>query len=142
MQQCWCQASVKNACLSSVKKVSAHALCSSLLLVKWRTKKRQHTDKFLCHAAAYQATPGTEVPDIAVAGVLCSKRPAATGQMENDFETYTIKGEKYLATLNGPAAQKLKDDIIIISYATMEFEAAKTFKPWVIFPNENDNSLT
>jgi aspartate 1-decarboxylase len=42
------------------------------------------------------------------------------------------------------AAQKVQknDIIIIISYATMEFEAAKTFKPWVIFPNENDNSLT
>ncbi|MFV8351984.1 aspartate 1-decarboxylase [Flavobacterium sp. XS1P32] len=62
------------------------------------------------------------------------------------FETYAIKGEKNSGTitLNGPAARKVqKDDIIIIiSYATMEFEAAKTFKPWVIFPNENDNSLT
>lgn len=62
------------------------------------------------------------------------------------FETYAIKGEKNSGTitLNGPAARKVqKDDIIIvISYASMEFEAAKTFKPWVIFPNENDNSLT
>ena len=62
------------------------------------------------------------------------------------FETYAIKGEENSGTitLNGPAARKVqKDDIIIIiSYATMEFEAAKTFKPWVIFPNENDNSLT
>jgi aspartate 1-decarboxylase len=62
------------------------------------------------------------------------------------FETYAIKGEKNsgTVTLNGPAARKVqKDDIIIIiSYATMEFEEAKTFKPWVIFPNENDNSLT
>ena len=62
------------------------------------------------------------------------------------FETYAIKGEKNTGTitLNGPAARKVqKDDIIIIiSYATMEFEAAKTFRPWVIFPNENDNSLT
>ncbi|MCL6460990.1 L-aspartate 1-decarboxylase [Flavobacterium micromati] len=62
------------------------------------------------------------------------------------FETYAIKGEKNSGTitLNGPAARKVqKDDvIIIISYATMEFEEAKTFKPWVIFPNENDNSLT
>ncbi len=62
------------------------------------------------------------------------------------FETYAIKGAKNSGTitLNGPAARKVqKDDIIIIiSYATMEFEAAKTFKPWVIFPNENDNSLT
>ncbi len=62
------------------------------------------------------------------------------------FETYAIKGEKNSGTitLNGPAARKVqKDDIIIIiSYATLEFEEAKTFKPWVIFPNENDNSLT
>ncbi|MFH6969914.1 aspartate 1-decarboxylase [Flavobacterium petrolei] len=62
------------------------------------------------------------------------------------FETYAIKGEKKSGTitLNGPAARKVqKDDIIIIiSYATLEFEEAKTFKPWVIFPNENDNSLT
>jgi hypothetical protein len=74
----------------------------------------------------------------------CFVQQKASGHWPNGerFETYTIKGEKYLATLNGPAAQKLKDDIIIISYATMEFEAAKTFKPWVIFPNENDNSLT
>ncbi|MGL5112288.1 MAG: aspartate 1-decarboxylase, partial [Flavobacterium sp.] len=49
-----------------------------------------------------------------------------------------------IITLNGPAARKVqKDDIIIIiSYATLEFEAAKTFKPWIIFPNENDNTLT
>lgn len=62
------------------------------------------------------------------------------------FETYAIKGEKNSGTitLNGPAARKVqKDDIIIIiSYAGMDFEEARTFKPWVIFPNENDNSLT
>jgi len=62
------------------------------------------------------------------------------------FETYAIKGEKNSGTitLNGPAARKVqKDDIIIIiSYATLEFEEAKKFQPWIIFPNENDNSLT
>ena len=62
------------------------------------------------------------------------------------FETYAIKGERDSGeiTLNGPAARKVqKDDIIIIiSYATLEFEEAKTFKPWIVFPNENDNSLT
>ena len=62
------------------------------------------------------------------------------------FETYAIKGERNSGTitLNGPAARKVqKDDIIIIiSYATLEFEEAKTFKPWIVFPNENDNSLT
>ena len=61
------------------------------------------------------------------------------------FETYAIPGPKNsgVITLNGPAARKVhKDDIIIvITYALMDFEEAKTFKPWVIFPNENDNSL-
>jgi aspartate 1-decarboxylase len=41
-----------------------------------------------------------------------------------------------------PPQESSKDDIIIISYATLEFEEAKTFKPWIIFPNENNNSLT
>ncbi|MCW2120345.1 aspartate 1-decarboxylase [Flavobacterium sp. 7A] len=62
------------------------------------------------------------------------------------FETYAIKGERNSGeiTLNGPAARKVqKDDIIIIiSYATLEFEEAKSFKPWIIFPNEKDNTLT
>lgn len=62
------------------------------------------------------------------------------------FETYVIKGIKNSGeiTLNGPAARKVQkgDIIIIISYALMEFETAKTFKPWLVFPNEEDNSLT
>jgi len=61
------------------------------------------------------------------------------------FDTYVIVGEKNSGeiTLNGPAARKVqKDDvIIIISYAILDFEEAKTFKPWIVFPNENDNSL-
>ena len=62
------------------------------------------------------------------------------------FETYVIKGRKNSGeiTLNGPAARKVQtgDIIIIISYALLEFEEAKTFKPWIVFPNEKDNSLT
>lgn len=62
------------------------------------------------------------------------------------FDTYAIVGEKNSGTitLNGPAARKVQRDdiIIIISYATLEFEEAKTFKPWIVFPNEQDNSLT
>lgn len=62
------------------------------------------------------------------------------------FETYAIKGEKNSGeiTLNGPAARKVHkgDVIIIMSYACMDFEVAKTFKPWLVFPNEKDNSLT
>ncbi len=62
------------------------------------------------------------------------------------FETYAIKGTKNSGeiTLNGPAARKVhKGDIIIImSYTIMDFEKAKTFKPWLVFPNEENNSLT
>ncbi len=62
------------------------------------------------------------------------------------LNTYVIKGERKSGdiVLNGPAARKVaKDDIIIIiSYASLEFEEAKKFKPSIIFPNENDNSLT
>ena len=62
------------------------------------------------------------------------------------LETYVIKGNRNSGdiTLNGPAARKVQkgDIIIIISYGIMDFEEAKTFKPALVFPNENDNSLT
>lgn len=62
------------------------------------------------------------------------------------LETYVIKGNRNSGeiTLNGPAARKVQkgDIIIIISYASMDFEEAKKFKPWLVFPNEKDNSLT
>ena len=61
------------------------------------------------------------------------------------FETYTIRGERGSGeiTLNGPAARKVQrgDIVIIISYATMDFEEAKNFQPTVIFPDEKTNSL-
>ncbi len=61
------------------------------------------------------------------------------------FETYAIKGRKNSGeiTLNGPAARKVHagDIIIIISYATVDFEEAKSFKPWLVFPNETNNLL-
>jgi len=57
------------------------------------------------------------------------------------FETYIIAGERGSGCicLNGAAARKVQigDTIIIISYALMDFEEAKTFKPWVIFPKDN-----
>jgi aspartate 1-decarboxylase len=58
------------------------------------------------------------------------------------FETYTILGKRGsgVICLNGPAARKVQMDdiIIIISYATMDIEEAKNWKPSVIFPNENN----
>jgi aspartate 1-decarboxylase len=57
------------------------------------------------------------------------------------LETYIIKGPRGsgIVCLNGPAARKgmVGDIVIVISYATMDFEAAKSFKPTVIFPKNN-----
>ncbi|MCS7027126.1 MAG: aspartate 1-decarboxylase [Bacteroidia bacterium] len=58
------------------------------------------------------------------------------------FETYVIEGERGsgIICLNGPAARKVQvgDIVIVVSYCQMEFEKAKTFKPWIIFPDENN----
>lgn len=65
--------------------------------------------------------------------------------MDNDngerFETYVIKGERGSGCicLNGAAARRVVvgDTIIIVSYALMDFEEAKTFQPSVVFPENN-----
>jgi aspartate 1-decarboxylase len=57
------------------------------------------------------------------------------------FETYIIRGERGSGCicLNGAAARKVQvgDTIIIMSYALMDFEEAKTFAPKVVFPENN-----
>lgn len=61
------------------------------------------------------------------------------------FETYVIKGERKsgMICLNGPAARRVAvgDVIIIIGYGFMDFEEAKTFKPALVFPNEETNLI-
>lgn len=61
------------------------------------------------------------------------------------IETYTIKGKRGSGEvcLNGPAARRVAvgDIVIIISYGIMDFEEAKTFKPAIVFPNEETNLL-
>jgi len=58
------------------------------------------------------------------------------------LETYVIKGEygSGVICLNGPAARKacVGDVVVIISYCALDFDEAKGFKPWVIFPDENN----
>ena len=58
------------------------------------------------------------------------------------LDTYLIKGERGsgVVCLNGPAARKgtVGDVVIIISYAQMDFEEAKSFKPSVVFPKEGN----
>ncbi len=61
------------------------------------------------------------------------------------FETYIIKGERGSGAicLNGAAARKVAvgDVIIIVSFALMDFEDAKSFKPSIIFPDTLTNKL-
>ena len=61
------------------------------------------------------------------------------------LETYVIRGERGsgLISLNGAAARKAQiDDILLImSFASMDFEEAKVFRPKIIFPDTNTNKL-
>lgn len=61
------------------------------------------------------------------------------------FETYVIRGRRKSGDiiLNGPAARKVVvgDVVIIVSYASMDFEEAKTFVPSIIFPDTETNRL-
>src|SRR5215813_1008125 len=58
------------------------------------------------------------------------------------IETYLIKGKRGSGTccLNGPAARHgaVGDLVIVISYATIDFEEAKKFKPFTVFPKEGN----
>lgn len=61
------------------------------------------------------------------------------------LETYVIKGLRNSGTicLNGPAARRcqVNDIVIVIGYGFLDFEEAKTFKPSLVFPNEQTNLL-
>ena len=58
------------------------------------------------------------------------------------IETYLIKGKRGsgVCCLNGPAARRgqVGDIVVIISYATMDFEEAKKFNPSIVFPKEGN----
>lgn len=60
----------------------------------------------------------------------------------NRFDTYVIKGERGSGVIgiNGAAARKVavNDKIIIVSYASMEFEEAKKHQPLIIFPDDHN----
>lgn len=58
------------------------------------------------------------------------------------LETYIIAGERGSGCicLNGAAARKVQvgDEVIIISYALMDFEEAKRYKPTIVFPKDGN----
>ena len=62
------------------------------------------------------------------------------------LETYVITGERGsgVICMNGAAARKVQvgDIVLVISYASMDFEEAKTFEPKIIFPDTATNKLT
>jgi aspartate 1-decarboxylase len=61
------------------------------------------------------------------------------------FETYVIRGDRDTGVicLNGPAARKVAvgDVVIIMSYALMDFEEARHFKPVIVLPDTATNQL-
>ena len=81
-----------------------------------------------------------------VANLIANEKVAIVNNNNGErFETYIIKGERGSGgvCLNGAAARKAQpgDIIIIMSYALMDFEEAKTFKPSVVFPDTATNKL-
>ena len=80
------------------------------------------------------------------ANLIASEKVAIVDNNNGErFETYIIKGERGSGCicLNGAAARKVQvgDIVIIMSYALMDFEEAKSFKPSVIFPDSATNKL-
>jgi aspartate 1-decarboxylase len=80
------------------------------------------------------------------ANMIAGEKVAITNNNNGErFETYIIKGERGTGCicLNGAAARKVQvnDIIIIMSYALMDFEEAKKFKPTIIFPEQKTNRV-
>ena len=77
------------------------------------------------------------------AGLIAGERVYIVNNMNGErFDTYIIKGprDSGCICLNGAAARKVQvgDIVIIMSYAQMDFEEAKTFTPKIIFPDEHN----
>jgi aspartate 1-decarboxylase len=80
------------------------------------------------------------------AGLIAGERVHVVNNNNGErFDTYVIKGERHSGCicLNGAAARKVQvnDIVIVMSYAMMDFEEAKTFKPCVVFPDSMTNRL-
>ena len=80
------------------------------------------------------------------AGILPGERVYIVDNNNGErFDTYTIEGPagSGVVCLNGSAARRVQpgDIVIIMSYATMDIEEARTFRPQVIFPDTDTNKL-
>lgn len=87
-------------------------------------------------------------PDLMEAANLIENEKVQVVNINNGerLDTYVITGQRGSGDicLNGPAARRVAvgDIVIIISYATMDFEEARDFKPALIFPDTETNKLT
>lgn len=77
------------------------------------------------------------------AGLIASEKIQVVNNNNGErFETYVIKGERGSGCicLNGAAARKVQvgDVVIIIAYALMDMDEAKTFSPTIVFPKEGN----
>ena len=80
------------------------------------------------------------------AGIIAGEKVQVVNNNNGErFDTYIIKGERGSGSicLNGAAARKVQvgDIVIIMSYALMDFEEAKHFKPAVVFPDVETNKV-
>ena len=80
------------------------------------------------------------------AGILPGERVYIVDNNNGErFDTYTIEGPagSGVVCLNGAAARRVQpgDIVIIMSYATMDIEEARTSRPQVIFPDTDTNKL-
>ncbi|MCR5180883.1 MAG: aspartate 1-decarboxylase [Bacteroidaceae bacterium] len=80
------------------------------------------------------------------AGLIAGERVYITNNMNGErFDTYIIKGPRYSGCicLNGAAARKVQvgDVVIIMSYAQVTLDEARTFEPRIIFPDEHNHLL-
>ena len=102
-------------------------------------------DEDLLDAANMQKLTQTEEKFPQVALIAGEKVQIVNVNNGERLETYIIKGESGSGAvcLNGPAARRcvVGDVVIIISYALLDFEEAKGFKPWVVFPDTATNKL-
>ena len=80
------------------------------------------------------------------AGIIAGEKVTVVNNNNGErFDTYVIKGRRGSGCIcvNGAAARKVVvgDILIIVSYAQMDFEEAKTFTPKIIFPDTATNKL-
>ena len=79
------------------------------------------------------------------ANIIANERVYIVNNNGARFDTYVIRGERGSGTicLNGAAARLVQPDdiVIIMAYAQMDAEEAKTFKPAIVFPETRTNKL-